>query len=284
VHSLNLNVEIDPDSGFCFGVINAIEKAEKNLEENAEEIYCLGEIVHNDEEIKRLGSKGLKVISRDDLHKLQDKRILFRAHGEPPSSYETAGKNNNHIIDASCPIILRIQKRLKKSYNNNENIYIFGKSNHPEIIGLNGQIDNKAIIFEGIEQLDISNMPEEITLYSQTTKSLEEFKEIVKFLVDAGIQVKVEDTICRQVANRKFKLINFCQKFDKVVFVAGKHSSNGKVLFDICKSANSNTYFLSSVEELKKEWFAPNENVGISGATSTPMWLMNDVKNHLVSL
>ncbi|MEI6889159.1 MAG: 4-hydroxy-3-methylbut-2-enyl diphosphate reductase [Bacteroidales bacterium] len=280
---LNLQVEIDSKSGFCFGVVGAIEKAEKELQ-ISDELFCLGEIVHNDEEVKRLELQGMVNISKEGLSTLQNKTILFRAHGEPPESYKLAMKNGNRIIDASCPIILKLQKRFRESYEKGEIIYLYGKPNHPEVIGLNGQIDNKAIVFGHIEDLELSKMPKKITLYSQTTMSIESFYEIVNTLDAGGIQVTVRDTICRQVSHREPSLREFSRKYKKIVFVAGKHSSNGSVLFNVCRHENSNTYFLSSPDEIFANWFEANDTVGICGATSTPMWLMKDVETKLLAL
>lgn len=278
--NLNLTVDIDNNAGFCIGVVTAIKKAEESLLDNTE-LYCLGEIVHNDEEIKRLESNGLKFINHDKLESLHDTRILFRAHGEPPHSYLTARKNNNLIIDASCPIILRLHARIKKAYEEHEHIFLYGQVNHPEIIGLNGQINNQAVIFENIEELDISSMPKKITLFSQTTKSLETFLRIIKALRAAGIEVKVEDSICRQVSNRRENLIEFSKNYEAVVFVAGRNSSNGKVLFNICLQANPATHFISEPGEIDPGWFHDHMRVGVTGATSTPLWLMEKVKDHI---
>jgi 4-hydroxy-3-methylbut-2-enyl diphosphate reductase len=282
MNTLKLKVEINYKSGFCFGVISAIAKAEKALTEN-KEIYCLGEIVHNEEENKRLSEKGMITIRKEQLSGMYYKKILFRAHGEPPSSYEKAYLNNNEVIDASCPIILKLQERVKKTYNKGENIYIFGKQNHPEVIAINGQINNNAVVFEKLEDLNINEMPKKITLYSQTTKSLEEFYFIIKMLQEAGIDVTVNDTVCRQVSNRQEDLIKFSKQFDQIIFVAGKHSSNGKVLYNVCKSTNPNTYFVSTAGEIDKDLFHPNEKIGIYGATSTPLWLMEQIKQTLES-
>lgn len=280
---LNLHISIDKNSGFCFGVVNAIRKAEQHLTgENA--LHCLGEIVHNDEEIMRLKTEGLNTINNEELKQLKNTTVLFRAHGEPPSSYEMAKQNNIAIIDATCTIIIKLQKRLKQSYENGEAIYIFGKKNHPEIIGLNGQINNAATIFEHLEELQLSLLPKKLTLYSQTTKSLDEFKYIAKTLTEYGIDVKVEDSVCRQVANRETELKKFALNYDKIVFVAGKKSSNGKVLFHYCEEVNEHSYFVSTPEEIDPSWFLPNETIGISGATSTPLWLMENVKKHLEKL
>ena len=279
---LQLTTEIDKNSGFCFGVISAINKAENTLESN-NNLYCLGEIVHNDEEIKRLEQKGLTIITKAELETISNKTVLFRAHGEPPSSYEVAHRNNNSIIDASCPIILKLQQIVKKSYDNKENIFIFGKRNHPEIIAINGQIGNEAFVFERLEELDLKKIPPKITLYSQTTQSLEKFRIIVKTLTEAGIVVDVKDTICRQVSNREPNLIEFCKRFNKIIFIAGTNSSNGKVLYNICKKINEDTHYVSSPEQIQKEWFNRKDKVGICGGTSTPMWLMKKTEETILS-
>jgi len=281
--ALNLRTEIDDKSGFCFGVVGAISKAENELQANGE-LLCLGEIVHNDEEVKRLELQGMVNITKDELLHIQNKTILFRAHGEPPDSYETALKNGNRIIDASCPIILKLQKRFRASFEKGENIYLYGKPNHPEVTGLNGQIGNKAIVFGHIEDLDLNTIPRKITLYSQTTMSIESFYEIVKKLEESGIEVTVKDTICRQVSHREPSLRQFSRKFNKIVFVAGKHSSNGSVLFNVCRQENPGTFFVSSPNEISAGWFEKNDSVGICGATSTPMWLMKNVEEKLISL
>ncbi|MDX2301450.1 MAG: 4-hydroxy-3-methylbut-2-enyl diphosphate reductase [Microscillaceae bacterium] len=280
---LNLQVTIDTNSGFCFGVVYAIEMAEDILNEKGY-LYCLGDIVHNDEEVKRLVDKGLKIINHEDLEQIRDAQVLIRAHGEPPSTYEIALKNNLELIDASCPVVLKLQNRIKNSFDKSETIYIYGKPGHAEIIGLLGQTDNKAVVFQDIEELDIQNLPQNISLYSQTTKSTDKFYEIKSTLEASGIQVNANDTICRQVANRDHELRNFAQGFDKIIFVAGTKSSNGKVLYNVCKLVNPNTYFISNVEELKMEWLAAGDRIGICGATSTPMWLMEEVRDVLLKL
>jgi len=280
---LNLVVEIEPNSGFCFGVKNAIKKAEEILN-LGEELYSLGEIVHNDQEIKRLEEKGMKTISYAEFEKLQNKTILFRAHGEPPESYKIAEKNHVKVIDASCPIILKLQEKISRSFLQHENIYIFGVPNHPEIIGLNGKINNSAVVFEKYEDLDLNKLPKKITLYSQTTKSLKQFYAIIKELREHDITVKIVDSICRQVSNREQDLREFCRMFDTIVFVAGTNSSNGKQLYEICRQENPDTNFVSTVNEIKPVWFRLNERVGICGATSTPLWLIQDVKNYLLAL
>lgn len=282
MNKLNLKIEIDENSGFCFGVTNAINKAEKVLDQN-HELFCLGELVHNEEELARLQKKGLKIIHNYELKNIKNTRVLFRAHGEPPESYKLAENNNNEIIDASCPTILKIQKLIKEAYQNKENIYIYGKHNHPEIIGLTGQVDNKAIVFEDINELKKRTLPEKLTLFSQTTKDINSFYKIVDFLKQNAIDVKVQNTICEKVYNRQKNLKNFAESHDRILLVAGKNSSNGKVLYDECKKINPHSYFISSVQQIKKQWFNKNESIGICGATSTPMWLMKDAENYLSS-
>jgi len=279
----NLNVDIDINSGFCFGVVYAIEMAEDILKEDGQ-LYCLGDIVHNDEEVKRLEEKGLEIINHEQLQEIRDSKVLIRAHGEPPSTYQLALENNIELIDASCPVVLKLQNRIKNSYDKEEAIYIYGKHGHAEVVGLLGQTSNNAVVFQDLEELDLEELPREITLYSQTTKSTDKFYEINEILRENGISVKTNDTICRQVSNRDKELRNFATNFDVVVFVSGTKSSNGKVLYKVCKEQNERTYFVSSIEDVKAEWFGMNESVGICGATSTPMWLMEDIKGHLQKL
>jgi 4-hydroxy-3-methylbut-2-enyl diphosphate reductase len=276
----NLKVTIDQDSGFCFGVVFAIDMAEEILDEDGY-LYCLGDIVHNDEEVARLKAKGLRIISHDELQTLHNEKVLIRAHGEAPETYRTALENNITLIDASCPVVLKLQNRIKTSYDNQEKILIFGKHGHAEVIGLEGQTNNEALVFQDLAELDNAELPASFTLYSQTTKSMEKFYHIKDELLSRGYEVKANDTICRQVSNRDKDLPAFATKFDKVVFVSGKKSSNGKVLYEVCRKHNPNTYFISAVDELEKILFKPGDTVGIAGATSTPMWLMQDVKAEL---
>ena len=278
----NLQVQIDTHSGFCFGVVYAVEMAEDILEEQGY-LYCLGDIVHNDEEVRRLSQKGLKIIDYGDLYGLKNEKVLIRAHGEPPSTYELAVKNNLTLIDASCPVVLKLQNRIKNSFDRNEKIYIYGKHGHAEVIGLLGQTNNEAVVFQDISELDLKALPKNITLYSQTTKSTEKFYEINDSLRQSGITVNTNDTICRQVSNRDKDLRTFAAKFDKVVFVAGTKSSNGKVLFKACQESNSHTYFVSNPEQVDQNWFESNDSIGICGATSTPMWLMEQVKERILT-
>jgi 4-hydroxy-3-methylbut-2-enyl diphosphate reductase len=277
---MNLKVQIDQHSGFCFGVVYAIEMAEEILEEQGY-LYCLGDIVHNDEEVNRLTKMGLKIIDHSELKELKNEKVLIRAHGEPPTTYELAINNNLTLIDASCPVVLKLQNRIKNSFDKDETIYIYGKHGHAEVIGLLGQTNNKAVVFQDIKELDLPQLPKNITLYSQTTKSTDKFYEINSVLKDNGISVNTNDTICRQVSNRDKELREFADKFDKIIFVSGTKSSNGKVLYNVCKEKNPHTFFVSNPEQVMKEWFGVNETVGICGATSTPMWLMEQVKERI---
>ncbi len=279
---LNLQVSIDQESGFCFGVVYAIEMAEEILDEQGY-LYCLGDIVHNDEEVERLKSKGLKIINHDDLKNIKNERVLIRAHGEPPETYKIALENNIILMDASCPVVLKLQNRVKNSYDDNEKIFIYGKHGHAEVIALQGQTDNEAIVFQDIAELDEVELPQSFTLYSQTTKSTDKFYAIKAELISRGYDVKANDTICRQVSNRDEELRTFVKNYDKIVFVSGRKSSNGKILYDVCRQNNLNTYFVSAPDELSPTMFEPNDKVGICGATSTPMWLMEKVKNILLS-
>lgn len=280
---MNLNVKIDNSSGFCFGVVYAIEMAEDMLDEQGY-LYCLGDIVHNDEEVKRLEAKGLRIIDREALKELRDEKVLIRAHGEPPSTYKLAIENNLTLVDASCPVVLKLQNRIKNSFDKKEQIFIYGKHGHAEVEGLLGQTNQEAVVFQDINELDIDSLPREMTLYSQTTKSTDNFYKIKDTLTQAGISVNANDTICRQVSNRDKELRSFAGEFDKVVFVSGTKSSNGKVLYNVCKDKNPNTYFISNITELDKNWFQENDSVGICGATSTPMWLMEQVRDELLKL
>lgn len=273
----NLQVNIDKSSGFCFGVVYAIEMAEDILD-NEGYLYCLGDIVHNDEEVERLTNRGLKIIDHEVLKNLRDEKVLIRAHGEAPSTYQLALENNLTLIDASCPVVLKLQNRIKNSHDDDEQVLIFGKHGHAEVIGLQGQTDGKAIVFQDLAELDNVELPAKFTLYSQTTKSTDKFYHIKDELLSRGYEVKANDTICRQVSNRYQELEDFVSHYDKIVFVSGKKSSNGKVLYDVCKKHNDNSYFISNVEELDQTWFNQNDKVGICGATSTPMWLMEKVK------
>jgi 4-hydroxy-3-methylbut-2-enyl diphosphate reductase len=276
----NLKVSIDKDSGFCFGVVYAIDMAEDILEEDGY-LYCLGDIVHNDEEVKRLKKKGLRIIDHSDLPNLKNEKVLIRAHGEAPETYKVALENNISLIDASCPVVLKLQNRIKGSHDEEEKILIYGKHGHAEVIGLQGQTNQEAIVFQDIKELEGVDIPKKFTLYSQTTKSTDQFYAIKNELIEKGYDVKANDTICRQVSNRYKDLESFVKNFEKVVFVSGKKSSNGKVLYEVCRASNPHTFFVSDPEELTAEMFSVNDRVGICGATSTPMWLMEKVKGVL---
>ena len=222
-----------------------------------------------------------KIISHDDLLSLRDANVLIRAHGEPPSTYQLAIENNLTLIDASCPVVLKLQNRIKNSFDKKDKIYIYGKHGHAEVIGLLGQTNDEAVVFQSLEELDLDTLPKSITLYSQTTKSTDAFYEIKAKLEAAGITLNTHDTICRQVSNRDKELRAFAQQYDHIIFVSGTKSSNGKVLYNICKENNPRTYFISNKTELQKEWFTEHSSIGICGATSTPMWLMEDVRDEL---
>ncbi|WP_345951403.1 4-hydroxy-3-methylbut-2-enyl diphosphate reductase [Mucilaginibacter sp. PAMB04274] len=280
---LNLSVDIDANSGFCFGVVYAIEMAEQILEEQGY-LYCLGDIVHNDEEVQRLQHKGLRIIDNDSFSVLRNEKVLIRAHGEPPSTYQLALANNIQLIDASCPVVLKLQNRIKRSYDNGEPIFIFGKEGHAEVIGLKGQTNNNAVVFGSYTELQTELLPAQITLYSQTTKSTAELYNIKDTLEASGAKVDLKDTICRQVSNRDLELREFAALYDTVIFVSGKKSSNGKMLYQVCKEANSKTHFVSGLSDLQPEWFKQNDRVGICGATSTPMWLMEEVRDRIINL
>ena len=281
-----LTIEIDNGSGFCFGVTTAISKAEEELAKGST-LYCLGDIVHNGMEVERLTEKGLVTINHDDLRSLHNAKVLLRAHGEPPETYEIARRNNIDIIDATCPVVLQLQRRIKKQYDANPDaqIVIFGKKGHAEVLGLVGQTNNSAIViehFNGVEKLDFSR---DIYLYSQTTKSLDEFHRIIDYIqehISPQATFKSFDTICRQVANRMPNIAAFASKHDVILFVSGRKSSNGKVLFKECKSVNANSYQIESADEIDMNWFKDVETVGICGATSTPKWLMEECKDKII--
>lgn len=280
---MDLNITIDDNSGFCFGVVFAIQMAEDILDERGH-LYCLGDIVHNDEEVARLKAKGLKIINHDDLKNIRNEQVLIRAHGEPPETYKLALDNQIELVDASCPVVLKLQNRVRDAYNDNEQIVILGKHGHAEVKGLVGQTNGEAIVIEEFSELEKYEFPEKVQLFSQTTKSTKKLFGLKKELEDRGVQVDFNDTLCRQVSNRDVQLRDFAKKFDVVVFVAGKKSSNGKVLFDVCKDNNPNTYFISSKEEVDPTWFYAGQTVGICGATSTPQWQMEEVKAHLLAI
>lgn len=279
-------IEIDEDSGFCFGVVNAIKKAEEELDEKGG-LYCLGDIVHNSDEVERLAKKGLKIIDHDDLSKLTNTKVLLRAHGEPPATYKVAAANNVEILDATCPVVLALQKRILKAWTENPKaqIVIYGKKGHAEVNGLVGQTQGEAIVIEHEDEIENIDYSKPIYLFSQTTKSIEGFQKLVdeiKSRMDEGVDFVYYDTICRQVANRMDNIRKFAREHDLVFFVSGKKSSNGKVLFEECKKQNANTYFVSSAEEVDINVLSGKpKSIGICGATSTPKWQMQEVKDKL---
>jgi len=280
---MNVNVEIDDNSGFCFGVVFAISMAEDILDAEGK-LFCLGDIVHNDEEVLRLKAKGLQIINHEQLKNIRNEKVLIRAHGEPPETYKLAMENQIELIDASCPVVLKLQNRVREAYNDNEQILIYGKHGHAEVKGLVGQTNGEAKVVETFEELETIELPKKLQLFSQTTKRTKNLYKLKTTLEEKGIEVDFNDTLCRQVSNRDVQLPNFVKKFDKVIFVAGLKSSNGKVLYDVCKENNPNTFFVSNKNELKKEWFNDNETVGICGATSTPQWQMEEVKEAILTL
>lgn len=284
-------VTVDDKSGFCFGVTNAIGKAEEILASESE-LYCLGEIVHNDVEVSRLADKGLVTIDHNLLKNINNRKVLIRAHGEPPTTYQQAKANGLEIIDASCPVVLKLQERIRKSYatalQNGGQIVIYGKKGHAEVNGLVGQTENSAIVVESINDIDAIDFGKPICLYSQTTKSIEGFKalksEIERRIAETGSDLSTfesHDTICRQVANRQPQLMQFALANDVIIFVSGKKSSNGKVLYEVCRSQNEQTYMVEDESEIESSWFNQAQSVGICGATSTPRWLMERVAQHI---
>ena len=280
-------IEIDKNSGFCFGVVNAITKVEEELKEG--KIYCVGDIVHNNIEVDRLEGKGLITINREDLYKLKNTKVVFRAHGEPPSSYKVSKQNNLHIVDTTCPVVLRLQYMIKKAYKEMGQkagtIVIFGKRGHAEVIGLVGQTDGNAIVMESIDDIDNIDFSHKVELFSQTTKSLREFKEISQLMKEkGGNNVTVHDTICRKVANRVPELEQFAKEHEVILFVSDKKSSNGNQLYKTCKNINSLSYFLSGENEIPYKLLENVNSIGISGATSTPRWLMEIIKQKYLNI
>ncbi|MCS6905061.1 MAG: 4-hydroxy-3-methylbut-2-enyl diphosphate reductase [Bacteroidia bacterium] len=278
-----MQVVIDRNSGFCFGVVYAIEMAERFLEENGS-LYCLGDIVHNDEEVNRLKAKGLKIIDHNEFKNLRDTTVLIRAHGEPPETYRIALQNNIQLIDASCPVVLKLQNRVRSAYEQNTQVVIYGKIGHAEVNGLVGQTQGQAIVISGIEDLDKLDYSRPIALFSQTTKSTSQFYAIKAEIEKRTAAFKANDTICRQVSNREPQLAAFATQHEVIIFVAGKKSSNGRVLYNVCKEANPNSYFISEPNEIDPTWLKGKDSVGICGATSTPMWLMEKVKEYVLQL
>lgn len=285
-----MKVDVDPNSGFCFGVVTAIRKAEDELSAG-HTLYCLGDIVHNSSEVERLQKQGLHTITHADLEQLRSAKVLLRAHGEPPSTYETARHNDIEIIDATCPVVLQLQRRIKNAYSqavkNGENplILIYGKPGHAEVNGLVGQTHGSARVIQHANELTDVDLQRDILLYSQTTKSIEGFTQLVNTIKERKKQGKFEyfDTICRQVARRMDDIREFARTHEVIIFVSGRKSSNGKVLFSECEKVNPRSYKISSVDELEPEWTQGASSVGVCGATSTPAWLMNNVRARLLA-
>ena len=281
-----MKIEIDNGSGFCFGVTTAIHKAEEELSKG-EELYCLGDIVHNGMEVERLHQAGLHTINHQQLAELKHAKVLLRAHGEPPSTYAIANKNQIEIIDATCPVVLQLQKRIRKQYEANPDaqIVIFGKPGHAEVLGLVGQTDGKAIVVENLSDVCQLDFSRDIYLYSQTTKSLDIFQRIIEYIsqhISPDATFQSFDTICRQVANRMPNVAAFAARHDLILFVCGRKSSNGKVLFNQCKSINANSYLIESENEINPSWLNNVQSVGICGATSTPKLLMEKCKQYIL--
>ena len=286
-----IQIEIDNGSGFCFGVTTAIRKAEEELAKG-ETLYCLGDIVHNGMECERLKQMGLITINHEQLAQLHDVKVLFRAHGEPPETYELARKNHIEIIDATCPVVLQLQKRIKTQYDGSVQgedgrsgqIVIFGKKGHAEVLGLVGQTESTAIVIESFEEVKKLDFNHDIYLYSQTTKSLDEFHRIIDYIqshISSEAQFQCFDTICRNVANRMPNISQFATRHDLILFVCGKKSSNGKVLFNECLRANPNSHQIEDPGEIRPEWLEDIKTIGICGATSTPKWLMEQCRDRI---
>ena len=292
-----MQIEIDSGSGFCFGVTTAIRKAEEELEKGGI-LYCLGDIVHNGMECERLKDMGLVTINHDDMRELHDVKVLLRAHGEPPETYELARRNNIEIIDATCPVVLQLQKRIKQQYNANAQspgqsvksdaqIVIFGKKGHAEVLGLVGQTDSSAIVIENFDEVKRLDFTRDIYLYSQTTKSLDEYHRIIDYIqshISPSATFKSFDTICRSVANRMPNISQFAARHDLILFVCGRKSSNGKVLYNECLRVNPNTHLVEDAHEIEPSWLEGIQSVGICGATSTPRWLMEQCRDAIQQL
>ncbi|MBR5726245.1 MAG: 4-hydroxy-3-methylbut-2-enyl diphosphate reductase [Muribaculaceae bacterium] len=285
-------IEIDNGSGFCFGVTTAIRKAEEELNET-KHLYCLGDIVHNTAEVDRLASRGLETITHEQLEELHDVKVLLRAHGEPPETYETARRNRITIIDATCPVVLKLQQRINATFNGVDadaeppQIVIYGKRGHAEVLGLVGQTQGRATVIENIDEIDKIDYSRDIYLYSQTTKSVQEFQRIVEEIkrrVKPGVTFRSFDTICRSVANRIPQIREFASQHELILFVSGTKSSNGRILFAECLDANPDSHLVSSEEDIDPAWLKGKERIGICGATSTPRWLMQRVSDAVKDL
>jgi 4-hydroxy-3-methylbut-2-enyl diphosphate reductase len=289
-------VEVDERSGFCFGVRNAVEIAEEALSKG-EKVFSLGPIVHNDIEVERLAGMGLTSVNHDEFKNLKNCKVLIRAHGEPPETYEIAEKNKITIIEATCPIVKRLQSRIKETWLETKSaggqVVIFGKAGHAEVVGLLGQTDNEAVLVKGKEDVKKIDFSGDVHLFSQTTMSVREYGDLADSILlkmkeqgiaDAEVHLHKNNTICGQVSNRQPRLKSFAKKHDVIIFVSGRESSNGKMLFSVCKNENPNTWFVSSPDEIKEEWFKNKTSVGICGATSTPKWLIDKIKDTILSI
>ncbi|MBO4730250.1 MAG: 4-hydroxy-3-methylbut-2-enyl diphosphate reductase [Bacteroidaceae bacterium] len=282
-----IKIEIDENSGFCFGVTTAISKAEEELQ-RSDCLYCLGDIVHNGKECERLGSLGLQAIDHEQLRSLRGGKVLLRAHGEPPATYATAEANGIEIIDATCPVVLQLQRRIRAEYESNPDaqIVIFGKPGHAEVLGLVGQTEGHAIVLSDTEDVATLDFRRDIRLFSQTTQPLEEFQKIVSYIrehIEPEATFMYYDTVCRQVSNRIPRMIEFASRHDAVIFVCGKKSSNGRVLYDACLSVNPRSYFVEGPDDIKPSMLEDIESLGICGATSTPKWLMEQCLHFVIS-
>ncbi len=283
-----MRVEIDPKSGFCFGVVRAIGEAERALSSGGA-VYSLGDIVHNRIEVTRLESLGLRSIEKDDLAASNWSRVLIRAHGEPPSTYQQARALGLDIIDATCPVVAKLQRRVKEAYEQMQEVggqvVLLGKRGHAEVVGLTGQVNDDVLVVEKLADIEAVDFSKPIYFISQTTQSIALFESLAQVMqsrISDPKQLFVHDTICRQVSSREDHLREFVQRFDVVIFVCGKKSSNGKVLFEVCHEANPRTYNIEEPSEIDPEWFDGVESVGICGATSTPAWLMESIKQFII--
>ena len=288
---MRLTIEIDSESGFCYGVIRAVQKAESRLRESAS-LYSLGAIVHNNSELERLGKIGLEVIDNKRMQDLSDTTVLIRAHGEPPATYKLAEKNNIFLIDCTCPVVLKLQDRIRETYSKvGGQIVIFGKIGHAEVNGLVGQTNGNAIVVDSLESLKAIDFTKPVQIFSQTTKDPKEYEEICNAIKERIIatgssleKLTVHNTICRQVAHRHTNLEAFARKHSAIVFISGKESSNGKVLYELCKSVNPRSYHIQTVDQIDPAWFTDGDSVGICGATSTPKWQLEGVSQKLQEL
>lgn len=284
-----MRITVDHNAGFCWGVVRTIGAAEGELQ-SGEPLYSLGPIIHNPQEIERLRRKGLEVVTHDDFARLRGKRVLIRAHGEPPSTYARAQQYGITLVDATCPVVTKVQERIKRFYDDGYQIVIFGKKDHAEVVGLVGHTNNEAVVVKSVDDLEKVDVSRKTVLFSQTTMDKPTFYEIARLLreriqefevgtfEESAIDFHAKDTICGQVSGRDKKLREFARSNDIVLFVAGKNSSNGKVLYEICRSENPRTYFVEQVEDIQASWFEGAASAGITGATSTPQWLMEDVR------